>query len=98
MSAKAGSELNTSLMLSKLQLEFLNISDHCGAEWETTVWNLGSKCPVGRLGLVCGVAASGLYCGSPGVADVIAGMEPWLGLARKSIHFKVRMGLTETKA
>jgi len=48
--------------------------------------------------LNCGVAAAGLYCGSPGVADGIAGMEPWLGLARKSIHFRVRMGLTETKA
>lgn len=53
---------------------------------------------MGRLGLVCGVAAAGLHCGHPAVADGIAGMKPWLGLARKSIRFRASMGLTETKA
>lgn len=47
---------------------------------------------------MCGVEAAGLHCGSTAVADGIAGTEPWLGFARKSIHFRVRMGLTETKA
>ena len=58
-----------------------------------------------RVKVLCGkawapvwYAAAGLHCGSPAVADGIAGMGLWLGLARKRVHFGLRRGLTDTKA
>lgn len=58
-----------------------------------------SKCCVGRLWLLCGgQPADGLNCGSPAAADDIAGMGPRLDLARKRVHFGVKVDLTETAA
>lgn len=54
---------------------------------------------MGRLWLLCGgQPADGLNCGSPAAADDIAGMGPRLDLARKRVHFGVKVDLTETAA